>query len=97
MFERFTRSAREAVVWAEEAGRRDGATHIESGYLLLGAVHLDGSVAARALGEHHTLCALFVERHPSSSSAIVVSPALDEQLRHSANCQHELTPRGVST
>ena len=49
MFERFTRSAREAVVWAEEAGRREGATHIESGYVLLGAVHVEGSVAARAL------------------------------------------------
>jgi ATP-dependent Clp protease ATP-binding subunit ClpA len=49
MFERFTRSARAAVVWAEEAGRRDGASHIESGYVLLGAVHVEGAVAARAL------------------------------------------------
>ena len=50
MFERFTRSARAAVVWAEEAGRREGASHIESGYVLLGAVQVDSSVAARALG-----------------------------------------------
>ena len=49
MFERFTRSARAAVVRAEEAGRRDGATHIGSGDLLLGAVHVEQSVAARAL------------------------------------------------
>ncbi|OJV82279.1 MAG: hypothetical protein BGO37_04680 [Cellulomonas sp. 73-92] len=49
MYERFTRSARQAVVWAEEAGRREGADHIESGHVLLGAVHVERSVAARAL------------------------------------------------
>ena len=49
MFERFTRSAREAVVWAQELGRRDGVDQIESGYLLLGATHETSSVAARAL------------------------------------------------
>ncbi len=49
MFERFTRSARAAVAWAEEAGRRDGVDHIESGYVLLGAVNVEQSVAARAL------------------------------------------------
>ena len=49
MFERFTRSAREAVTWAEENGRRTGATHIGSGDVLLGAVNVENSVAARAL------------------------------------------------
>lgn len=49
MFERFTRSAREAVVWAQELGRRDGVQQIESGYLLLGATHETSSVAGRAL------------------------------------------------
>ena len=49
MFERFSRSAREAVVQAQELGRRDGVAQIESGYLLLGAVRAESSVAARAL------------------------------------------------
>lgn len=49
MFERFTRNAREAVVWAQELGRRDHVDQIESGYLLLGATHVEASVAARAL------------------------------------------------
>lgn len=49
MFERFTRSARAAVVWAEESGRRTGAHHIGSGDVLLGAVDAEQSVAARAL------------------------------------------------
>ena len=49
MFERFTRSARAAVVWAEESGRRTGAHHIGSADVLLGAVNVESSVAARAL------------------------------------------------
>jgi ATP-dependent Clp protease ATP-binding subunit ClpA len=49
MFERFTRSAREAIVSAQELARRDGARAIESGYLLLGAVQAPSSYAARAL------------------------------------------------
>jgi ATP-dependent Clp protease ATP-binding subunit ClpA len=49
MFERFTRSAREAVVSAQELGRRDSVHQIESGYLLLGAVQAPSSFAARAL------------------------------------------------
>ena len=49
MFERFTRSAREAVVRAQDLARRDEAEAIESGYLLLGATHENSFVAARAL------------------------------------------------
>jgi ATP-dependent Clp protease ATP-binding subunit ClpA len=61
MFERFTRSAREAVVWAQELARRDGIGQIESGYLLLGATHESSFVGARALARLHVEPASLVE------------------------------------
>lgn len=49
MFERFTDSARRVVVLAQEEARMLGHRHVGSEHLLLGLLHEQGGIAARAL------------------------------------------------